>query len=463
MSDFVLDTQRLDQLLEASYPDLEQDLLTLAACPSVEGPAEPGAPFGPAVAQALDCALDICRRLGLEAHDVDGYCGYADLPGAEKAQVGVLAHLDVVPARAEEWTVCPPFAPRVVEDKVYGRGTLDDKGPLLAALYGLKALMELGFEPTKTVRIIMGCNEETNMECMKHYLSKFTPPERGFTPDASWPLIIGEKGVLHYTLSKKWQAEAPAGPTLLTLEAGVAANVVPAQARARLRDLPPLAVLPEGVSLEEVGEDTLVLAEGRAAHGSTPYEGDNALSKLLRFLDGLDFGPKPARDFIAAAARLTRDDCYGSDLGVAGEDTRSRTTNAPTRCSVAAGQASLGWDMRFQLSQTSDHYLPILRRVAAENGLELAEYSCHEPLWLGEEHPLISVLLDSYRQVSGDMSEPLVIGGGTYAKMFPNFLAFGPEEPGCPNLAHQADEYMSRRQLLDAARIYARALYALAK
>lgn len=462
MSDFVLDKQLLDQRIDQLWPDFRQDLASLVACPSVEGEPQPGAPFGPAVASALDRALDVCRRLGLDAHDAEGYCGYADLAGDEAEQVGVLAHLDVVPARPEEWT-CPPFALTEAEDRLYGRGVLDDKGPLLAALYGLKALTDLGFRPRKTVRFIMGCNEETNMECMKHYLSKFPAPSCGFTPDASWPLIIGEKGIIHYELIKKWQPVPTEGPELVSLDCGTAANVVPAKALARLRDLPLPETLPEGVTVEREGRDTLVLAQGRAAHGSTPFEGDNALSRLLRFLDGLAFGPKPARDFVAAAAKLTADDCYGSSLGLDGSDGRSRTTHAPTMCRLAAGEAGLTCDMRFLLSRHADDYLPLIRQAAEQNGLELGDYGVHEPLWLGEDHPLIGVLLDSYREVSGDLREPLVIGGGTYAKMFPNFLAFGPEDPDRPTLAHQADEYITRGQLLDAARIYARALYALSK
>ncbi|MBR5429096.1 MAG: Sapep family Mn(2+)-dependent dipeptidase [Firmicutes bacterium] len=462
MSEFILDTARLDRLIADSASALERDLLELVSCPSVEGPAEPGAPFGPGVAQALDCGLRICRKLGLEAHDVDGYCGYADLQGAEAEQVGVLAHLDVVPARAEDWTY-PPFAPVVADGYIYGRGVLDDKGPLLAALYGLKALTELGFKPRKTVRVIMGCNEETGMLCMEHYLSKFAPPSCGFTPDASWPLIIGEKGILQYTLVKKWPPQPVSGPTLLSLDSGLATNVVPAQAEARLRDVVLLDELPEGISAATAGRETLVRASGRAAHGSTPEFGDNALTKLLRFLDGLEFGPAPARDFVAAAARLFADDCYGSGLGLDGEDSHSRTTHAPTVCHIGAGEASVRCDMRFLLSRSSEYYLPLIRQAAAGAGLELGEYSLHEPLWLGEDHPLIGQLLDSYRQVTGDQREPLVIGGGTYAKMFPNFLAFGPEDPDEPSQAHQADERVHRSKLVEAARIYARALYALAK
>ena len=458
-----MDLERLDKLIAELYPAMEKDLLALAACPSVEGEGTEGAPFGPGVAQALDRALAICRALGFQAHDVDGYCGYADLPGETEEQVGVLAHLDVVPARAEDWTVCQPFEPIVKDGAIYGRGVIDDKGPLLAALYGLKALKELGFKPQKTVRVIMGCNEETHMACMDHYLSKFAPPSCGFTPDASWPLIVGEKGVLHYDLEKTWQPGPVSGPALLSVECGVAANVVPSRAEARLRGVELPSPLPEGISCSDEGGATVVLASGAAAHGSTPFEGDNALSKLLRFLDSLDFGPDPARDFVAAAARLNKDDCYGADMGVAGKDSRSQTTHAPTMCRVEEGKARLTCDMRFLLSGNSAHYIDIVRRKAAENGLELADYDAAEPLWLGEDHPLVSVLLASYRDVTGDQSDPLVIGGGTYAKKFPNFLAFGPEDDNRPTQAHQADEHFGCDELLNAARIYARALYALAK
>ena len=462
MQDTALDTARLDQLIADAYPEMERDLLALLACASVEGEGTADAPFGPEVARALATALNICQELGLSTCNVDGYCGFADLPGAEAEQVGVLAHLDVVPARPEDWTY-PPFTPTVVGDTIYGRGAMDDKGPLLAALYGLKALMDLGFKPRKTVRVIMGCNEETHMACMKHYLSKYAPPACGFTPDADWPLIVGEKGIIHYELTSAWPPASGDGPRLLSLECGSAANVVPAKAAAVLLNWNAPATLPEGISLSREGAATVVLAQGTAAHASTPTEGDNALTKLVRFLADQDFAPGGAKNFICALAHLYADDLFGASMGLAGEDERSRTTQAPTMCRLDEEGACLTCDLRFLLTQTSDHYLPIIRQAAANWGLTLGGYDCHEPLWLGEEHPLASILLDSYRQVTGDMTEPLVIGGGTYAKIFPNFLAFGPEPHDKPNLAHQADERITKQQLIEAARIYARALYALAK
>ena len=457
-----LDFTRVDNLIEQSFDSMARDLMELLKFASVEGEAAPGAPFGPEVAGALGCGLDLCRRLGLEAHDLDGFCGYADLKGETQRQVGVLAHLDVVPAVAEEWDY-PPFAPVMVGDEIYGRGTLDDKGPLLAALYGLKALKEAGFVPGSTVRVIMGCNEETGMACMEHYLSKFPAPDCGFTPDAEWPLIIGEKGVMHYTLSRTWSPAATPGPQLLSLNSGTAANVVPAKAEAVFSGLTLSSPLPQGVSARQEGERTVITASGTAAHASTPEDGDNALSKLLRFLDSLSFAPSGAREFIASITALNRDDCCGRDMGVAGEDELSQLSHCPTLCSLDQTGGVLTCDMRFLLTRHGDHYISILEHIAAKHQLKLEVLHCQDPLWLGKDHPMIQGLLNAYREVTGDMTEPLIIGGGTYAKMFPNFLAFGPEPHDAPALAHQANERISKAQLLQAAKIYARAIYSLAK
>ena len=177
-----VDFDRIDAALESYYPQMERDLLALISYPSVQGEPDWRAPFGQDVRDALDFALGVAVTLGFRAEDVDGYVGLADLEGYSDEQVGVLCHLDVVPARAEDWTVCPPFEPCVKEGRIYGRGALDDKGPTIAALYGAAVLADFGVPLSKTVRFILGCNEESGMECVKYYLSKFDPPECGFTP-----------------------------------------------------------------------------------------------------------------------------------------------------------------------------------------------------------------------------------------------------------------------------------------
>ena len=458
----MLDFTKVDALIDEYMPRMEQDLKTLIDIPSVEAEsAGEGAPFGLEVQRSLKEALAICENLGLSTCDMEGYCGYADLKGETDEQVGVLGHLDVVPADPADWSH-PPYNCEIVDDKIFGRGTMDDKGPMIAALYGAKALEEAGIPLRKTVRFIFGCNEETGMACMKYYMEKMTPPSCGFTPDAEWPLIVGEKGIMHHEFSDSW-TPAESGARLVRLTAGAAANVVPAKAEAVLLDFDAELPAVDGITVKREGNETHLFAVGAAAHASTPEVGDNALAKLLHYLAKLDFAPAGAKAAVEKLSALSADACYGEGFGVAAEDELSRTTHAPTMCSLNESGFTLLCDMRFCLTHRSDRYLAILNDTAAKNGFTFTLDSHQEPLYLGADHPLAGKLMESYRDVSGLDLEPLIIGGGTYAKVMPNFLAFGPEPVDEPARAHQADEYITRKELRDAARIYARAIARMAE
>ena len=460
-----MDFEKLDALLEELLPEMEQDLAALVACPSVEGAAEGiGAPFGGAVQDALQTMLGISSRLGFDIQDLDGYCGTADLPGDGSGSVGILGHVDVVPAVAADWAY-PPFTMTKVGEKLYGRGTMDDKGPTLAALYGAHALKRLGFSPRRTIRFIYGCNEETGMKCMKYYKQHAECPDMGFTPDADWPLIVGEKGILHYDLTARWETE-PAEVRLLSLDSGIAANVVPASATAVLaaeEDITKVLPAQEGITCRYEDGRCTITAVGTAAHASQPSLGVNALSRLLRYLAKLSFGPSGAYAYVQTMAKLTEDDLAGAALGVALEDDLSRTSNCPTVCHIGPDSGRTTLDMRFCLSHHTDRYLALLEKAARENLLTFEPGMAQEPLYLGKDHPLVPMLLESYREVTGIDSEPLIIGGGTYAKEMPNFMAFGPEPEGQPSRAHQTDEYITESELLEAAKIYARAIWRMAR
>lgn len=465
--DHSFDFSRIDMVLEGYYPQMERDLLALLSIPSVKAAPAPYAPFGQPVADALDFTLACAASLGLATENLDGYCGLADLPGGSSEQIGVLAHLDVVPANGSDWD-SPPFEPELRDGVIYGRGAIDDKGPLLAALYAAAALGDCGLPLSKSIRLIFGCDEESGMSCVRHYLSRYPQPSCGFTPDGAFPLIVGEKGILHYTLSARWPQEAAADRLGLTrLEAGSAANVVPDRASVSFACPAdgPASLFSRRQDLSITTEEgrLTVVADGRAAHASTPEQGDNALVKLVRFLEPLDFGPAGAKDFLLLVAELTRDELYGNGFGLAGSDHLSQLTQAPTQLRLEAGGGCLTLDLRFPLTRRYADYAPQLTRLAAALGLEFTPLEHQDPLYLGADNDLARTLLSVYRQATDDQRPPLVIGGGTYAKTMDNFLAFGPETMDQPSLAHQANESVSQGQLLFLAKLYARALYQLAK
>jgi len=452
---------RADRLLEERFPQLVEDIGRVVAIPSTEGEPAEGAPYGAEVARVLEEALAICRRMGFETENVDGHCGLADWPGQTARQVGVLAHLDVVPACAEEWDT-PPFTATVKDGWLYGRGVVDDKGPLFAALYAAAALRDAGAELRNTVRFLMGCNEEGGMQCMEYYLTKYPQPDFGFTPDGHFPAIIGEKGIFHYTLSRSWQAEACEGPQLLSVSAGHAPNVIPATAQAVLANADGLAAQLagcSGITVAQQGSTLTVTANGQAAHASTPQDGDNAISYLLKALRGAAYGPAGAKQFLDEFADLLEDDRAGSGFGVAEADALSAVTHAPTMLHVADGRAELMLDMRFLVTKKAAEYRERLQAFAAAHNCAFAEHGYHDPLYLGENHPLAGMLMESYREVTGDLREPEVIGGGSYAKTMKDFIAFGAEPAGSAEMAHQNNEAIECSHLLNCTKIFARAIY----
>ncbi|MCL2496073.1 MAG: Sapep family Mn(2+)-dependent dipeptidase [Clostridiales bacterium] len=461
-----IDFVEVDRWLDEAYPQMERDLLQLLAIPTVLGEAAEGAPFGQALAQALDCSLQIAADLGLKTQNVDGYAGFADLPGQTKEQIGVLTHLDVVPASAEDWQT-GPFEPVIVDGKLYARGTMDDKGPMIASLYAGIALARCGVSLNKTVRFLFGCNEESGMSCIRYFLQKHEPPSCGFSPDGNFPLVVGEKGLGRFSLCHSWQPDQGIAPLRLqSIHSGTAGNIVPDRAEAVF------AVEGEfyfdgadvsGLHIAREGNNLRVSAVGKAAHASTPEEGENALVKLLQFLARQEFYPRGAKKYVGTLAKLFADTCYGETLGVADADEYSKLTVAPTILDVKENQGSLFCDMRFPITRKAAFFQEKLEVIAKDNGLDLIDWKGTEPLFAGEGSFIADTLLKAYRDHTGDMSEPLIIGGGTYAKTMPNFLAYGPVFPGAPNVVHQADEFMDIKEFMDSAKIYARAIYALAK
>ena len=462
-----MDFKIIDKWLEEAMPQFEKDLAELVSYNSVEAPAEDGAPFGREVAGALKSAMSMTQRLGFSSRN-EGYYGVADWGDAEGSNgsfMAVLGHLDVVPALPEDWTH-DPFEMTVVGDRLYGRGTMDDKGPMLAAVYAAAALKAAGYEPRVPLRFIFGTNEETGMAGVARYVKTETMPAGGFTPDSEWPVVIGEKGICHFKLSAKWDAEETGALRLVSVDCGSAANIVPAKAKA-VFELGEGAELsfPAAEEIETVldGEQIVITASGVAAHGSTPEQGDNALTKLLRYLAGLDYAPSGAKAYLDRLCALTADDKTGADMGLAGKDEYSVTTVSPNVLHADAGSGCLLCDMRFRITDEPERYVELLSGLAQREGFTLDTGHVTRPLFVREDSDLVKGLLSAYRDVTGDMHEPLIRGGGTYAKVIPGMVAFGCEPIDEPSRAHQADEYAARGELLRAAKVYARAIYNITK
>ncbi|MGZ4107816.1 MAG: Sapep family Mn(2+)-dependent dipeptidase, partial [Tumebacillaceae bacterium] len=199
---------------------------------SVGGPESgPGQPFGPGCAAALEYILQLGQEMGFTVKNLDGYAGHIEW-GEGDEYFAVLGHLDVVPV-GTGWTY-PPFGGEIHDGKIYARGAIDDKGPTMAGLFGLKAIKDSGVTLGKKVRVIIGVDEETKWRCMDHYFQHEPKPIGGFAPDAVFPLIYAEKGIMCFDLDKE-RANIETAPVVVReLSGGIRVNMVPDGCRIRL-------------------------------------------------------------------------------------------------------------------------------------------------------------------------------------------------------------------------------------
>lgn len=419
---------------EDQFEECVQSIARMVRIDSAQRPALPGKPFGEGAAQALDTFLQMAERFGFATRNYDNYIGEVLFGSGEP--FAVLCHLDVVPAGGG-WTH-PPFGGEIADGRLYGRGTMDDKGPAVICLYCLKALKEAGFAPKRTVKLIVGCNEESGWACIDHYNACAEMPKEGFTPDADFPVIYAEKGILHARFDYPLQ-DAP----FAALAAGERANMVCDYARAEGAAFDAERAARYGVSEEGAS----VAARGVSAHASTPAAGVNALEKLLRYFAEENEG------VARAVADLFDDRTHLRDL----RDESGPLTLSPDLAVYENGVLSVTADIRYPATMRRAELLAKLDAL----GTPYTILSEQPPLFNDKKGKLISTLRRVYEQETGAPCEPIAIGGGTYARALQNGAAFGPEFPGEPSTIHQKDEYISLQNVRRLLRIYGAAIRAL--
>lgn len=409
-----------------------EHLKELLAIESVAHHGENGTPYGVGPAKALTYMLDLCRQLGFRIKNAEGRYGYAEIGQGDEI-IGVLGHLDVVPA-GKGWDY-PPFAGTIDNGRLYGRGTLDDKGPMLISAYAAHDLAReyaaAGRTMKKRIRLIFGQTEENgDWYDMDAYVAEEGPVNYGFTPDGDFPAIYCEKGIL----VMDWVLPQ-AGSGLRSAWGGTAPNVVPDSCTAETED---------GSTYETTGE---------TAHGSAPWHGKNAISAMMKLLAEKDV--PVAKAYMA----LLGEDVYGEKLGIACSSAASGRLSANVgMLRVQDGQVKLTIDVRYPEDRSADKLVAAIRQAVAPYGFTILPAHPMKPVYLDKEGPVMQRLLMAYRDETGDLSEPLAIGGGTYARAMDNIIAFGPNFPGEESREHQGNEYITLANMERLRRIYREAL-----
>lgn len=464
--------KEIEAYIEAHKEEMIQDIFTLCRINSEKMPYEEGKPYGKGPAMALDAAMAMAEGYGFSVTNYDYFVGTADLNDKEK-HLDILAHLDVVPA-GEGWEVTQPFDPILKDGRLYGRGTADDKGPAVAALYAFRAVKELGIPLSKNARLILGTDEECGSSDIDHYYKVEKEAPMTFSPDAAFPVTNVEKGRLdgHFTANF---TPSEALPRLVSFDAGIKVNVVPGKAYAvtegldrEVMDQVAAEVEKEiGVHFDLESEDTAagvcqvkVTAVGTGSHAAHPYDGNNALTGLLTYLTRLDFVPCQQMEVLKNLLTLIpHGDVNGKNLGVAMEDEISgELTLAFSILHVTADQLEGSFDSRCPICSNEDNVLKVVKAKMAEIGIDMDSEHMKEPHHVDGNSHFVQTLLKVYEEYSGRKGECQSMGGGTYVHNLKNGVAFGAALPETDNRMHGADEFAVLDELLLSAKIFAQVI-----
>ncbi len=367
--------QAICDCVDKLHGELLDEIVNLVKIDSTETAAQPDAPFGVGVRQALDHTLALAKRLGFETVDVDHYFGYASYRAqgcTEPGYIGAVGHLDVVPA-GTGWKE-PPFSGFRENGVLYGRGVLDNKGPILSCLYAAYALKTLNLPLGREIRILFGCDEETGFEDLKYFLKKEQPPVMGFTPDCKYPVVYAERG--------------------------------------------------------------------------------RAVVQVI--------APNPEALFVLMNQYILNAKNNGERLGIAFQDAEFGMLEVRNYTMVQTEEeAGVQFSISYPAGCTVEQLITQLQKTLPEYQIKLT--GNFDPVRFEKDCRLVDTLRYTYEQVTGQDGTPVTTTGGTYAKMMPNIVPFGPSFPGQKGIGHQPNEWMNEDDILTNAKIYALSLYYLAQ
>ena len=431
-------------------------------------------PFGKNCSDCLRYFLDLANKLGFRTKNLDNYCGYAEYGDGDEI-VGIIGHLDVVPANDDDWDYSP-FIPSIIDNCIVGRGAIDDKGPVVAALYAMKAVMDYCIENNininKKVRLIVGLNEEKDWKCIEYYKAHEEIPSIGFSPDADFPCIYAEKGVLSLSISDKISDNEKIKITEVDTNNN-ALNVVPEFTSVTLSVDKKLNIEKVINSLKDIikkynyeidiykidDESLKITSYGVSSHSAHPELGKNAISKLLIVLNDLFKNFNINCPLIKDYARLIGDDYSGRNLEIALNDESGNLTLNTSQLYIDNNKLFIAMNLRIPVKTDINDIINTFKEKFNSYSIEII--SIKEPLYYEKENNLVTTLCDIFNRICNSNYEPIAIGGATYARAFDNCVSFGMNFPGDEDMCHKVNEFIQIDKLILSANIYAEAVYKL--
>ena len=459
----------ISKFLDENKDNILNNICELIKIPSIsmESEALPGMPFGKNCAEALNYTLNMANSLGFRTKNIDGYCGYIEF-GEGKELLGIIGHLDVVPA-GDGWTKCDPFDPVIQGDKLYGRGAIDDKGPVIAALYAMKYVMDT-MNVNKRVRLILGLNEEVSWKCIEYYKSHEELPTIGFSPDADFPCIYAEKGFLNAFLESNYVSDD--NIKIKSIVCDNAINIVPKYAESTLEilDIPLNQIITElnnlivdfnfHINVEIIDDNKIkLISNGVAAHSAYPDLGINALSRLLIILNKLLCLHNINQPLLQFLDSKINTEINGNLLNINCNDESGDLTLNVGNIKFENNIITLGLNIRIPVTI----YPAIIKQKINDSVLEYTDICIKfedekAALFVPKTDHLVTTLCSVFNDVTGLNEEPITCPGATYASAFKNVVSFGCNMPGKMDMCHQADEYIDIKDLFTSIEIFIKAI-----
>ena len=455
-----------DSWVESHREAFIRDIGRLVAIRSVKGESQEGMPFGEGPAKALEEAEKICGELGFSSTNYDNYVLAADAVEAPRG-LDILCHLDVV-GEGSGWNT-DPYKAVVKDGCIWGRGTDDDKGPAVAAMYAMRAVMECGVPMKRNVRLILGTDEESGSADIEYYYKTKgeKPAPNTFSPDNAFPVYNVEKGLYRQTFRKKFVKTAET-PRVTELEGGFRFNVIPPDAWAQVEGLPDGIIVTliqkkaEKLGVQFNVENGLVSVHGLSSHASLPQDGTNALTALLTLLQNLPLASVPSTQAIRELCTLfPHGDYYGESIGISAKDEVSGPLTLAFSVLKLDDHGLCGtFDSRTPVCVTPEECLMKVHGKMQPLGYALEE-NLVPPHYTPADTEFVKTLLRDYELYTGRKGECIASGGATYCHDVPGGVAFGASMPGVITNLHSADEHVPVEDLLTAVKIFAQVIYDL--
>lgn len=459
--------------------EMIKNLQNLIKIPSVyQNSSNPEEPFGKNTVRALDYILDLGNKLGFKTKNIDNYCGYIEFGSGEEL-IGIIGHLDVVP-EGENWTY-PPFEGNIADNKIYGRGAIDDKGPVIASLYAMKAVMDYcnshSIKLKKRVRLILGLNEESDWKCIEYYKKHEEAPSIGFSPDADFPCIYAEKGLISTFITMDYSNYSNENIVLTNIDCNNnALNVVPKYCSCNI-------ALKNGIKIDEVIQFILkfrppynfdvdveaindnelkIISRGVQAHAAHPDLGVNAISRLIIVLDELFKNYNIIIPIFDLFTKYIGFDFNGNKLNINIPDESGKLTLNTAQFYIEDNALKIGFNLRVPINTKFELIEAKFSSICREFDNVYCEFTGKkDPLYVSKDSYLVETLCKIYNECTNSNVEPIAIGGATYARAFDNVVSFGANLPGQKDMCHQTDEFISIDNLMLACNIYTKAIYEL--